>query len=198
MPLAKVNDGSHAFGVPVNVQFLEQWQGSTSERVDAFAVETPCTVDLLKLAPFSKMRDSCRVWESGVSDVQGCLALRSPKPIDTGHFDPLSDACPTVVVLQRLQQLGWKPGRRRIAHMPADPHETRLSFRRVTKALGKPYYQCLLECQVLHSGGCRGHGSWVCFCTLSCCELEHNHSSSLSCTGVRIAELLGRSHHSLA
>jgi hypothetical protein len=119
--------------------------------LDVYPLADSGIVDLSSMGTYSDVRRGFRIWEVAPSDVSGCVHLHSAQLVDPSTlFDPLSDKCPTVVVLEALKVLGWRPGRDRTPHTPEDPGRTFNGYR---PSSNKLYFQCVLAIDSLFAAG---------------------------------------------
>lgn len=86
--------------------------------------------------------------------MEGCERLVEPRPFDVSGIDVQDSGCPTVLVLEKMASIGWTPGRdQALRHTPDEPIGSRMQFFTQRNKFRKPYYQCVLNLQLLFDSG---------------------------------------------
>ena len=101
----------YQLALPTLVQPYEVWSSvgaDDSETLELYEFGEPAIIDFMQLASWEDLRKSSRVWDAGISDLQGCITVSAPKAIQpalgpAGVLDPL---CPEMVVLEHAVSLG--------------------------------------------------------------------------------------------
>ena len=84
--------------------------------LDGFVVECPMRCDFINIiGGNSAGRDRCRIWEYGLSDVEGCMAFTNPKQMSP-DVRLSSSGVPVLCLFDELSRLGWVGVSRKVDH----------------------------------------------------------------------------------
>eukprot|EP00969_Alexandrium_andersonii_P072544 3201106-Alexandrium_andersonii.AAC.1 len=68
------------------------------------------------MASFQQLRSTLLLWQTSVSDVQGCFHLHSSQPAAPAVQDVLDADCPELLMLEAASREHWVPGNRTSPH----------------------------------------------------------------------------------
>ena len=148
---------SHTAALDMGVIWFEVWPSALTPENELEVYQSGETVhiDALKLGPWPSVRKWLRVWDSGLSDVLGCIRLQNPrvpepKLSELGLADP---KVPILLLLERMRSLGWVDSSKdRPAKPSTEPIATVFSKALV---LCRSYLQCLVHIESLWEKGLR-------------------------------------------
>jgi hypothetical protein len=131
-----------ASGCPkLHLQYLDVWAQRPDGSVTAFFHSDPQWVLALNLGSFPVLTQQLMVWDSRLSDTDGCVDLcngRSAAPdVATIH----DATCPTAVVLEEMHRLKWQPFASLVVHSAVPV----VQFDQRSPLTKKYYYQVLLR-----------------------------------------------------
>jgi hypothetical protein len=138
----------------VSAQPLEQWRPWAEEglptELNVFVVEEPSKVDILKLLGVHRNnRALMRKWKQQPSDIDGCVSLVDPQPIEPTMA--LSDAgIPTLSLLDALLSQGFVGKPHVVVHSAASHLK---EFDERNPYSGNPYFKCVLARDNIFSRG---------------------------------------------
>lgn len=133
----------------VSVQPLEIWNplaksfiGGPPHEIETFTMEDPCVKDVLALLGDSMLDiGAWRTWSWRPSDVEGCVALHAPRPLQAQQR--LSDkAVPVLSLLQFLRDAGFNGVSAKVVHRAGDGARVFDRRRVVSK---RAYLQCVIS-----------------------------------------------------
>ena len=85
-----------------------------SDRGVTFSDSDACFMNAFDIADFRTLRQELFQWESTLSDSARCMDLINPT-LASSHISLEDENCPTLLLLDRLHELEWRPFRRRFA-----------------------------------------------------------------------------------
>ena len=130
--------------VAVATQHLSLWREENATNLTLFFETDAAFVNALDLAPWAQLKGELRVWTQHLSDTTGCLDLRDPKPA-VPQFALTDDACPTLLLLDRLHALEFRPFKRCIVHKDGEDTQLKFDSRNIHTLAKKRYIQVLLD-----------------------------------------------------
>lgn len=111
--------------------------------------------DFTTLAPWDVLRDHCRRWDSGTSDVDGCARLFNPRALGTLFASDclLSDKVPFILVLGEVHARGWEIAEDNCQQVAFTDASIGKDSRPTYRDRDHDHFQCLLCLQDLFNRG---------------------------------------------
>lgn len=137
----------------ISLQPLEVWRLSSEEApgdsLDTFVLQEPAKVDILSACGVSvDSRQHVYVWETRISDVEGCTELHNKLPLASRVVDLLSKQAPVLSLVDALESQGFQGVDEVVYHM-----EGVLVFDCRRLAGRRSYLQCVLYMKKLAAKG---------------------------------------------
>ena len=147
----------------VDVQPFERWAPASSDpaalgdTAEVYIFDEPLQLDALSdFAATPADRSKYLVWQTSLSDMEGCLHLREPRRLAPPPDWKLNDSrMPALVLLDALQQAGFEPRRGIVLHRPG----VRPQFDCRNPVRKRNYLKCVIASTDLFNDGVEGFKS---------------------------------------
>jgi hypothetical protein len=143
----------------ITVQPFERWKnwnGAESGELDCFIIEEPREADLISLSGCEDAaRSAFKVWSVSSSDVDGCVGLHSPRPLEV-RVNLSSPNVPTLCILDSLHASGFTPTEGLVTHETCNA-PLRYDARKLDSK--KEYLRCLMCLELLFNAGAQPFNS---------------------------------------
>ena len=93
----------------VGVHYVDVWCRPSPGTLTVYFDSDPVFKSALELAPWPAVKDELRIWKSKAGEVSRCFDLFDSQ-VAKPQLDFLQDSCPTVALLDELENRGWGRG----------------------------------------------------------------------------------------